>query len=42
MYAVPRCLEERGIGNQVSALSFDMTASNTCHQAGACAIVATT
>src|SRR6218665_2154509 len=37
--AVPRCLEEWCIGNQISALSFDMTASNICHQAGACALL---
>src|SRR6218665_852765 len=40
--AVPRWLEKWGIGNQISALSFDMTTSNTCPQAGACAFVATT
>src|SRR6218665_614832 len=40
--AVPRCLEECCIGNQISALCFVMTASNTCLQAGASAIVTTT
>lgn len=37
--AVLRCLEDWGIGDQVCALCFDTTASNTGRHAGACALI---
>ena len=37
--AVMTCLEEWGIEDQVAALCFDTTASNTGHRSGACLLI---